>query len=603
MNKKKKIFLLIILMSIFITCVVERFMYPNVSFDITRGLIVFGFMILFLCFCFFIISRDTRMTIYDFSDKLFSLFKLFSFKKVLSLNFLKIIFSVSVTLYVSLFLNNVYYFVFGLCEVLLITLLSNLIISKKKKLGMFLNDLFMFLYNLNVVVLMLGGSFISFIMLSNVDSLEDLQGKTFVYVIWVILTLVFSFIPIKKINIGKKKNSLYVIGFFVYEICMIILLGVVYSPLCNYGVLASDSISFWRIQHYINNMVYKNNIFYKSDVNGYINYNNEVGQRPNIILIFTEGLSKHIIYDQRNIMPNVNKFSSKSIDFSNYYNHTAATYRGLIGQLYSGYQMDNLDENHLISLHGILSLHGYNTYFLNTEPNNSEFTNYLKSMKFDKVITGNVINGVADSISDRNAYDLLFDSALELNKKNKPFFFGIYTFGTHISCDSIDEKFGDGNDNVLNKFYDVDYQFGKFIDKFNKSELFDNTIVIFTTDHASYTDYDYLRAFSKFYEREFSFLDEIPLYIYHKNVEPRIINVSGRNSLDLAPTILDYIDISAANYFLGKSLFSDDGGTKYDTIFTEGVRYLSSKNEKLEQINFENDVVYEISGYLSFAKK
>ena len=56
-------------------------------------------------------------------------------------------------------------------------------------------------------------------------------------------------------------------------------------------------------------------------------------------------------------------------------------------------------------------------------------------------------------------------------------------------------------------------------------------------------------------------------------------------------------------YFLGKSLFSDDGGTKYDTIFTEGVRYLSSKNEKLEQINFENDVVYEISGYLSFAKK
>ena len=56
-------------------------------------------------------------------------------------------------------------------------------------------------------------------------------------------------------------------------------------------------------------------------------------------------MSQHIIDDERNITPNIKELQSKSLSFSNYYNHTFATYRGIIGQLYSGYQLDNSDQN------------------------------------------------------------------------------------------------------------------------------------------------------------------------------------------------------------------------------------------------------------------
>lgn len=52
-------------------------------------------------------------------------------------------------------------------------------------------------------------------------------------------------------------------------------------------------------------------------------------RKQNVILIFTEGLSNHIITDSRNIMPNVAALKNQTISFSNYYNHTFATYRGI----------------------------------------------------------------------------------------------------------------------------------------------------------------------------------------------------------------------------------------------------------------------------------
>ena len=101
-----------------------------------------------------------------------------------------------------------------------------------------------------------------------------------------------------------------------------------------------------------------------------------------MILIFTEGLSRSIIWDERNIMPNLRALESESLSFTNYYNHTFATFRGLIGQLYSGYQFDNLDTNGLISLQAILGKRGYQTAFINTEPSNTEFSEYLAVLPF-----------------------------------------------------------------------------------------------------------------------------------------------------------------------------------------------------------------------------
>ncbi len=61
----------------------------------------------------------------------------------------------------------------------------------------------------------------------------------------------------------------------------------------------------------------------------------------NVIVIFTEGMSSEIIghADGRDfsITPNIDNYLKEGASFSNYYNHTAATFRGLRGQLTSGY--------------------------------------------------------------------------------------------------------------------------------------------------------------------------------------------------------------------------------------------------------------------------
>ena len=312
-------------------------------------------------------------------------------------------------------------------------------------------------------------------------------------------------------------------------------------------------------------------------------------------------MSQHIIDDERNIAPNIREVQSKSLNFKNYYNHTFATYAGIIGQLYSGYQLQNNDKNYLISLPQVLSAYGYHTSFINTEPKNKEFTTYLNNLGFDKVIPGPVTKSLGVT-SDKDAYKKLLS---EIDKKNQsPFFISMYTFGTHIGMDGYDRKFGDGSDRLLSRFHDMDYQFGKFIEEFNNSSLADNTILVFTTDHATFVDDEYRSSFPK-NSRVQGNLDKVPLFIYYKGVIPEVVDVEGRNSINLTPTILDYLDYSAGNYFLGESLFSKNKNDNiYSTIFVSELTYRTTKDNKISEISKKEKekIEQKVSEYYSIAR-
>lgn len=86
--------------------------------------------------------------------------------------------------------------------------------------------------------------------------------------------------------------------------------------------------------------------------------------------------------------------------------------------------------------------------------------------------------------------------------------------GTHASFNSVNVTYGDGKTSILNRFYDADVQIGKFMENFEKSPLFEDTLVIFTADHATYVDADFEDAFPD-YEREVVGLDRIPLIFYY----------------------------------------------------------------------------------------
>ncbi|MCR1906199.1 GBS Bsp-like repeat-containing protein [Intestinimonas butyriciproducens] len=501
-------------------------------------------------------------------------------------------FSIIITFYTYFSNKDPYYFALSLLELCAIILLSNILLAYKKTIGHIAHFLLLLIYNLQTIVMKFGGSFTSLIMVTNLAMFRDLKGKFGDYILVAIPLVICTLIPGREFPMKKNAMMAGSALIIVISVVSVSVFEGKYSPVYNLCQLAVSYKDYKNTVSQIENLTSDSMQFYRSGIENGMQKPDELPEKPNVILIFTEGLSRNVILDDRNIMPNVRQFESESLHFENYYNHSFATFRGLIGQLYSGYQFDDLDSNRLISLQSIFKENGYHTSFINTEPSNVEFSDYLAGFQFDDLITGEVSANEAGTmdiyIQDKDAYELLFDTVMDQHQIGQPFFAAIYTFGTHVSLDSPHEQYGDGKDALLNKFYNTDVQFGKFLERFKASELLDDTVIVFTADHATYEDDDFLKTFSE-YERQLPTLDKIPLCIYHKGVKAEAFNACGRNSLDLAPTVLDYLDMSAPNYFLGSSLFASiaETGIEYDTIYHHPSFVVSTKGAVIKGLNEE----------------
>lgn len=531
------------------------------------------------------------------------------------LTIIKYLFSIILTMVASIQVDDLHYMMAGILELLIIFIVSNLILSKKL-IGQIMNSILILLYNAQMAVLLFANSYITMVMLTNIVSIKALAGKALVYISGAIIILIISCVPIKKITLTKVEYL------SMGALCIVLCVGYLkifdaqYFAVGGYCTLIQqqyESIKISKLLDDEKNTIVDDEIieymmnseFYSEEVENFRDKEENLPENPNIILIFTEGLSQNIISDERNIMPNVKKWQNESLSFENYYNHTFATYRGLQSQLYSGFQLNDFDSNPLVSLQSIMKERGYHTIFINSEPNNSDFTTYLNSFGFDEMIgdTDSTCNGMADSISDKDVYEKLFDVAVKQEATGIPFLLSTYTFGTHASLDSVDEYFEEDMAE-LNKFYNVDYQFGEFMKKFENSSLVDNTILIFTADHATYQDDSFKEAFPE-YKREMTSLDEIPFFIYYKGIVPESVDVAGRNSICMTPTILDYLDISSPNFFVGTSLFSDTAASICETSYTDSYVICTSKDGMICNLDKAEEEVFEeiLQNYYILKKK
>ena len=523
----------------------------------------------------------------------------------LILTVIKLCGSIGLALFVSKGLLSTAETVAAVAEICLSLLIAALIKKKSALLGWLLGSTALFLINLQFIFLKFAKTFLTFIMLTNVRSMQALSGKMDVYVLWTLIILIISYLPNREDEFS---------GQFLVVLAIVALAGEgflfsripITTPLSDYIDVAKAIVSNEQLSKAIESGEDTRSLFYRNGIEDGIERPESLTKQPNVVLIFTEGLSQHIVEDKRNIMPNVEKWENETLFFKNYYNHSFATYRGIIGQLYSGYQLNNLDENNLISLQRILRNAGYYTSFINVEPKNRDFSKYLRSMDFHEVIedTPDVFIGGVNSISDKRAYELLREQIQEKSQQGRPFFTAIYTFGTHVSFDSTHEIFGDGKDLVLNRFYNMDKQFGAFMDFFCESECTDNTLLIFTTDHATYADEDYQRAFPDV-NRTYKDVDTIPLFFYYKGMQPKTVDANGRNSLDLVPTVLDYLDVSAPNCFLGSSLFTTpDLNRNWDTTFFYPTQLVSTEQGEIHPLHAEKGETFleQISKYFCAAK-
>ena len=452
------------------------------------------------------------ISIYSFMLNIYLMFKVR--KKDNIYTYIKIVFPVIITLYVSVINDNILYLICGLSEILLIYLVTNLLFNKFKKIANIFNGIFMFIYNFQVVLFILANNFLNLTMLQNLTSLDGISGNFSKYLISFVLVCVASFIPSKKVDISKKLNIKLLCFNIITIIYITITVAKYYSPYRNLRVLYDSIVDHKKDMEMFEKLNVKEEEFYKDKIEDFYMKPDTLIEKPNVIVFFTEGLSQHIIDDNRDFMPNIKKYQDMSLNFTTYFNHTFATYRGIIGQLYSGYQYNNNDET---------------------------------------------------------------------------FFLTCYTYGTHVTFDGVYYK--ETNNNIINKFTELDNTFGEFIEKFKNSPLYDNTIIVFTADHATYSDSDFKETFPDRLEIKFiNQIDAMPLFIYHKDVEAKEIDVDGRTTIDFAPTVLDYLDISKPNYFLGESLFSGkDGGTRFDISHFDSSALIITDGGVLTDISLHSD--------------
>lgn len=148
------------------------------------------------------------------------------------------------------------------------------------------------------------------------------------------------------------------------------------------------------------------------------------------------------------------------------------------------------------------------------------------------------------------------------NHQKEPLFMTLLTVDSHVPLGRLD-YLGQEYEEIDAEFYNIPTlprafaRFGQDVEHFladlNKRGLFDeNTLVLVTADHPSYSNTPTNKLF-KPYQTEF---DNLPFIIITKTpIKAPLANNKLISQLDIAPTVLDLLQVEPPSGFFGHSLF------------------------------------------------
>jgi hypothetical protein len=470
-----------------------------------------------------------------------------------------------------------------IAELLIVHLIAIAIEKKSRIFSYVFKSLLVFIILIEYSVFLISGSFLNNQMVESIPYFYALGSKAKFYLTVIFFLVTISLLPTHRLSQTNFESSASLKFLIFYVLIFDIAISPTVSAFSLIGDLVNSHIYISSLKNEDNGQIYKE--FYKSGIHtGSKNYKFKVPQNPNIIILFSEGISAEIIdnYAGRevSITPNLDDFYDKSMVFKNYFNHTSPTFRALRGQLASAH-LYNCDYNEiihsemkeiqkktssrLIFLPTILRNKGYEVSWINNEPNVPQFASLLNTFGFTSLISGNIYDRW---YTDKESFDYLFDFVeRKTNTDKTPFCIMMHNTGTHF-----------GGTKLPNNFYNFDYEFGLFFKKLEAQSWSRNTIFIFTTDHATFPLPDYKKAINS--DQKY-FIAQIPLIVWWKGIQHDIIDVNGRNSLCFSPTLLDLLNIDQEkNYFLGTSLFTDSKN-EFDTISELKEDYYCTSNGKV----------------------
>lgn len=334
---------------------------------------------------------------------------------------------------------------------------------------------------------------------------------------------------------------------------------------------------------------------------------NQHRQEPNVLILIVDTLRSDYTAIGNENTPNTpnlkNKLMPDSLYFANAFSNSPWTLPSVSSLLTSQYPsrininslVSRLEKKHL-TLTEILKDRGYFTY--------GAVSHLLLQQKYGLHQGFDIYNenNISSEFYNHNSISSpgITDDAIQFIRKHKKkkffmllhYFDPHYTYINHEPSTSYSGKFTSRDISYLrnlireNKYtkQDIDYlkdcyrseimftdfHIGKVIDELKSKKIYDNTLIVFTSDHGEeFVEKDWLGHSTTVYNEQI----KIPLLIKLPSTELSLntpLQSQAISNIDIAPSILRVLGISPPHQFQGEDIFSETTENRF--VFSEVIQ-------------------------------
>ncbi len=296
-------------------------------------------------------------------------------------------------------------------------------------------------------------------------------------------------------------------------------------------------------------------------------------KRYNVVIILLEEFSAELVGafgNKLGLTPRFDEIAKNGLLFTNFFSNGQRTNKGLSATMISfpplvgkSLMVQTEGQQKIVSLASILKKRGYRTSFLyGGDIYYDNMKGFFVEKGVDKFVSikdfakNKILNkwGVADGA--------VFEELLNEFDGKKPFFSLVLSLTNHPPYTVPHRDYGQVTtgsdlDANYNTFKYVDYELGKFFDEAKKKDGFKTTLFIILGDHSKTFHHDLPFDYRKSY---------VPALFYAPHLIKPFVNNKISSQMDIAPTILDLLNISEYNSFWGRSMIKEKSPTDYALI-------------------------------------
>lgn len=286
--------------------------------------------------------------------------------------------------------------------------------------------------------------------------------------------------------------------------------------------------------------------------------------RQNVVIIIVESLSKNYLgsFNREAKTPFLDSVFSQGLVFPNGFANAKESIQGIPAILSSipSWQDDPFifspySANSITSFATVLKKQGYQSSFFHGGSNGTMgFDSYCKLAGFDHYYGKNEYNNNADYDGDWGIWDepFLQFMAGKLSEMPKPFFSAVFTLNTHHPYrvpEKYEERFRQNGRPILSCVQYADLAIARFFETAKKTDWYNNTLFIFTADHADQNTGDEPATALDRYR--------IPIAFYKPDGSLKGIRPTIASQIDILPSTLHLLNYPDPYFSLGNDLFGN----------------------------------------------